>query len=179
MSTLPEGEWAVAESQNGMTLDEVKIVCQGATPWKTGIFLRGRVELFTGGWMSWCWVPNRDDADEVKKSKLYAEVQRPKKRAPSWKEEFSSLPECEWVVADSQRAMYQDKEKLVCRCAKPRKMGIFLRQKVELFTGGWVSWCWVPNDAENEKNNYNLKNLMYEKVFSFSTKTVLNCLTDL
>ena len=113
------------------------------------------------------------------KSKLYAEVQRPKKRAPSWKEEFSSLPECEWVFAESQRAMYQDKVKLVCRCAKPRKMGIFLRQKVELFTGGWVSWCWVPNDAENEKNNYNLKNLMYEKVFSFSTKTVLNGLTDL
>ena len=62
LSSLPEGEWAVAESQRGMTQDEVKIVCQGATPWKTGIFLRGRVELFAGGWVSCCWVPKRDDA---------------------------------------------------------------------------------------------------------------------
>ena len=62
LSSLPEGEWAVVESQRGMTQDEVKIVCQGATPWKTGIFLRGRVELFTGGWVSCCWVPKRDDA---------------------------------------------------------------------------------------------------------------------
>ena len=61
-SSLPEGEWTVAESQRGMTQDEVKIVCQGATPWNTGIFLRGKVELFTGGWMSCCWVPKRDDA---------------------------------------------------------------------------------------------------------------------
>ena len=44
-----------------MTRDEVKIVCRGATPWKTGIFLRGRVELFTGRWVSCCWVPKRDD----------------------------------------------------------------------------------------------------------------------
>ena len=57
LSSLPEGEWAVVESQRGMTQDEVKIVCQGATPWKTGIFLRRRVELFTGGWVSCCWVP--------------------------------------------------------------------------------------------------------------------------
>ena len=62
LSSLPEGGWAVAESQRGMTQDEVKIVCQGATPWKTGIFLRGRVELFTGRWVSCCWVPKRDDA---------------------------------------------------------------------------------------------------------------------
>ena len=62
MSSLPDGEWAVAESQRGMTQDEVKMVCQGATPWKTGIFLWGRVELFTGGWVSCCWVPKRDDA---------------------------------------------------------------------------------------------------------------------
>ena len=62
LSSLPEGEWAVAESQRGMTQDEVKIVHQDATPWKTGIFLRGRVELFTGGWVSCCWVAERDDA---------------------------------------------------------------------------------------------------------------------
>ena len=62
LSSLPEGEWAVAESQRGMTQDEVKIVCRRATPWKTDIFLRARVELFTGGWVSCSWVPKRDDA---------------------------------------------------------------------------------------------------------------------
>ena len=62
LSSLPEGKWAVPESQRGMTQDEVKIVCQGATLWRTGIFLRGRVELFTGGWVRCCWAPKRDDA---------------------------------------------------------------------------------------------------------------------
>ena len=62
LNSLPEGEWAVAESQRRMTKDEVKILCRGAAPWKTGIFLRERVELFTGGWLSCCWVPKRDDA---------------------------------------------------------------------------------------------------------------------
>ena len=62
LGSLPEVEWAVADTQRGMTQDEVEIVCQGATPWKTGIFLRGRIELFTGGWVTCCWVPKRDDA---------------------------------------------------------------------------------------------------------------------
>ena len=66
LSSLPEVEWAVAESQRGMTQDEVKLVCQSAMPWKTGIFLRGRVELFTGGWVNCCWVPERDDAENQK-----------------------------------------------------------------------------------------------------------------
>ena len=61
LSSLPDGEWAVAESQRGMMQDEVKIACQGAMPWKMGIFLRGRVELFTRAWVSCCWVPKRDD----------------------------------------------------------------------------------------------------------------------
>ena len=64
LSSLQEGDWAVAESQRGMTQDEVKIVCQGATPWKTGIFLRRRVKLFSGGWVSCCWVPRRDDVGD-------------------------------------------------------------------------------------------------------------------
>ena len=67
LSSLPEGEWAVAESQRGMTQDEVKIVCRGAMPWKTGIFLRGRVKLFIGGWVSCCWVPKKDDTGWSKK----------------------------------------------------------------------------------------------------------------
>ena len=62
LSSLPKGEWVIAESQRGMTQDEVTIVCRGATPWKTGIFLSGMVEFFSGGWVSWCWVPKRDDA---------------------------------------------------------------------------------------------------------------------
>ena len=62
MSSLPEGEWVVAGSQRGMTQDQVKSICQGAAPWKTGIFLKGRVEVFTKGWASWCWLPKRDDA---------------------------------------------------------------------------------------------------------------------
>ena len=66
LSFLPVGEWAVAETQRGVTQDEVEIICQGATPWKTGIFVRGRVELFTGGWVSSCWVPKRDDAENEK-----------------------------------------------------------------------------------------------------------------
>ena len=66
LNSFPDSEWAVAESQRGMTQDEVKILCQGATPWKTGIFLRGRVELFTGEWVSCCWVPKRDDVGNEK-----------------------------------------------------------------------------------------------------------------
>ena len=140
-SSLPEGEWAVAKPQRGTTQDEVKIVCQGATSWKTGNFLTGGVELFTGGWVNCCWAPKRDDAGwsencmprcnalnnryllEMKgrtlyrgvnkllvspkerwcrmKWKLYAKVQRPKKRASSWEEGLRSLPEGEWAAAES------------------------------------------------------------------------------
>ena len=63
LSSLSEGEWAVAESQRGMMLNKVKLICHSAAPWKTGIFLRGRVELFIGGWVSCCSVPKRDDAE--------------------------------------------------------------------------------------------------------------------
>ena len=62
MSSWPEHERALAESQRGMTQNEVKTLCQGAVPWKTGIFLRGRVEFFTEGWVSWYWVTIREDA---------------------------------------------------------------------------------------------------------------------
>ena len=120
------------------------------------------------------------------KWKIYAEVQCPEKRASSWEEGLSSLPEGEWAVAESRREMTQDEVKNVCRGASPWKAGIFLRGRFELFTGGWVSWCWVPkrDDAENEKSNYKTdegnrkgkykhfvwSNLMYKKVFSFSGK---------
>ena len=87
------------------------------------------------------------------KWKLHAKEQCPEKWASSWEEGLSSLPEREWAVAESQRGMTQDKVKLVCRWATPWKAGTFLRGRVELFTRGWVSWCWVPkmDDKENEK----------------------------
>ena len=31
-------------------------------PWEAWLVERRRVELFTGGWVSCCWVPKRDDA---------------------------------------------------------------------------------------------------------------------
>ena len=58
LSSLPEGKWAVAE----MTQDKVKLMSQNAMPWKTGIFLTGRVELFNSGWTR--WFPKGDDTVE-------------------------------------------------------------------------------------------------------------------
>ena len=58
-SYLPEGEWAVAESQRGMMQDKVKFVCKGTTPWKTKILFRGLLDLFNGAWVSCCWVTKR------------------------------------------------------------------------------------------------------------------------
>ena len=76
MSSLPEGDWAVAKSQRRMTQHEVKIVCQDTTPWKTGIFLIERVDFFTGGWVSCCWVPKRDDAGNEKNDCMTDEENR-------------------------------------------------------------------------------------------------------
>ena len=77
--SLREGGWAIAESQRGMTQDEVKIVCQGARPWKTGTFLIGRVELFTRGWVSCCWVPKKNDAGNEKNDCMTDEENRKEK----------------------------------------------------------------------------------------------------
>ena len=55
LSILPEVEWAVADFQSGMTQDKEKLICRCATSWNMVIFLRGGVELFTGGGVSWCW----------------------------------------------------------------------------------------------------------------------------
>ena len=44
----------------------MRLVYQGAAPWKTVFFLRGRVELFAGGWVGWCWIPKKDDAENEK-----------------------------------------------------------------------------------------------------------------
>ena len=62
MSSLRESEWAVAESQKGMTQDEVKIVSHWKwNTLKNGRLLRGMFELFSGWWVSSCWVRKRDD----------------------------------------------------------------------------------------------------------------------
>ena len=55
-----------------------------------------------------------------------------------------------WISA-SQRQM----EKLIKQSEMSWKAGILLREMVELFIRGWVSWCWISNrdDAKNEKNN--------------------------
>ena len=78
------------------------------------------------------------------KWKLYATLQQPKKQTSSREEGLSSLTEGERAVAESHRGMMQDKVKFECQDATPRITGIFLIGRVELFTGGWVSCCWVP-----------------------------------
>ena len=142
ISSLPESDWAVAESQRRMTQNELKIVCQGATPWKTGIFLRGR------GWALYWRVSelllSPKEGWGRMKWKVYAKVQRPEKWASSWEEGLSSLPEGEGAVPESQRGMTQDKVKFVCRDATTWKTDIFLRGRIELFTRGWISCCWIP-----------------------------------
>ena len=52
------------------------------------------------------------------KWKMYAEVQRPEKRASSWKEGLSSLPEGEWAGAESQRGMMQRMRRVTTRKTK-------------------------------------------------------------
>ena len=140
LSSLAGGEWAVAESQRGMMQDKVEFVYQGATPWKTGNFLRERVEPFTGGWVSCCWVPKRDDAawsdnciprcnavknEHLSERKSWALYRRVSELLLSPKEGWRRM---KWIV---------------CHDAAPWKTGIFLRSRVELFTRGWVSCCWV------------------------------------
>ena len=115
---------------------------------------------------------------------LYANVQRSEIRASSWEEGLSLLPEGEWAVAESQRGMTQDKVKFVYQIATPWKTEIFLQGRLELITGGRVSFCWVPKKDENEKNNYKADerkrkgkckdlvwcNLAYKNVLSFAGK---------
>ena len=136
----------------------------GATPRKMGFFLRGSVERFTGGWVSCCWVPERDDAGWSENcmprcnSPKNGHLPERKRWAFYWRvsELLLSPREGGWAVAESQRGMTQDEVKIVCQGATPWKTGIFIRRRVELFTGGWVSCCLVPkrDDAGNEKNDY-------------------------
>ena len=52
------------------------------------------------------------------KWKMYAEVQRPEKRASFWEEELNSLPEGEWAGADFQRGMLQRMRRVTRRQKK-------------------------------------------------------------
>ena len=59
---LLTGRWvSCCWVQRGMT-HKVKFVCQGATSWITGIFLRGKIEIFTGGLVSSYVALKRDNA---------------------------------------------------------------------------------------------------------------------
>ena len=62
---LLTGRWvSCCWVQRGMT-HKVKFVCQGATSWITGIFLRGKIEIFTGGLVSSYVALKRKMQDEV------------------------------------------------------------------------------------------------------------------
>ena len=52
------------------------------------------------------------------KRNLYAKVHRPKKRASSWEEGLSSLPEGKWAVAATQRGMMQRMKGMTTRQTK-------------------------------------------------------------
>ena len=117
MSSLLEGEWAIAESQRGMTQNEVNCMPRrsalknGHLPEIKGWALYQRVsELLLSpkeGWRRMKW-------------KLYTEVQRPEKRASSWEEGLISLPECEWADTESQRE-WSVKWKLYADVQRPEK----------------------------------------------------------
>ena len=62
LSSLPEGEWAVAESEREMTQDEVKLYAKVQRPEKRASSRKEGLALFNGRWVSCCWVPKRDDA---------------------------------------------------------------------------------------------------------------------
>ena len=52
------------------------------------------------------------------KWKLYAEVQRPEKRASSCEEGLNFLPEGEWAGAESQKEMMQKMRRITTRQTK-------------------------------------------------------------
>ena len=53
--------------------------------------------------------------------KFYAKVQRPEKRASSWEEGLSSLPEGEWAGAESPKRDNAENEKNDCKTKKKEK----------------------------------------------------------
>ena len=50
--------WMPGQRESSQDYEKIK---SRRTLWETDIFLRGRVELFIEGWVSWWWVSNRDD----------------------------------------------------------------------------------------------------------------------
>ena len=84
---LKRKAWALYRSVSELVLslkerwskmqDKVKLACRGAMHWKTSIFQWGTTELFTGGWMSWYWVPKRDEAGVLHyRTRNFAQSQR-------------------------------------------------------------------------------------------------------
>ena len=73
-------------------------------------------------------------------------AQRPEKRASSWEEELSSLPEGEWAGAESQRGMTQRMRRITTRQTK---------------------------EIEKESINILFDELIYKNIFLFSGKDLV------
>ena len=66
---------------------------------------------------------------------------------------MSSLPEVEWVVAESQKEMMQDEEKIYAKVQHPEKwVSSWQKELTSLPEGEWAGAEFLV-DAENEKNN--------------------------
>ena len=75
---------------------------------------------------------------------MYADVQRHEKRASSWDEGLSSLPEAEWAGVESQSGMTQRMRRMTTKTDEGNRKGKYKH----------LFWC----------------NLMYTKDFSISAK---------
>ena len=147
-------------------------------PWEIPFFQRGRIELFTGGWVSCCWVPKRDDKgwteNFVPRRNSLKSEHLPDRKGWAFYRTMSEL------LLSPKEGWRRMKLKLYAKVQLPEKRAIFLRERVELFTGGWVSYSWVSkrDDAENKKNDKTDEesrkgkykytvwwNLIYKKVF--------------
>ena len=142
------GEYQTNESPGRVMWEHL----QYNKPWETWFFQRGEDELFTGGWVGYCWVPNRDDARLREKCMPRCNALK------NWR-----LPDRKgwalyWSVSElllsPKEGWHRMKWKLYAEVQRPEKRA----SSWELFTGGWVSWWWVPkrDDAENEKESINI-----------------------
>ena len=64
------------------------------------------VELFTGAWVSWCWV---DDELTQERAELICQGATPQKTGIFLRGGFNFLLEGKWADHESQKGMVQDK----------------------------------------------------------------------
>ena len=111
------------------------ILKNGYLPEKKGENLYGRLsELLLSpkeGWRRMKW-------------KLYAELQRPEKRASPWEKVWSLLAEGKWAVAESQKGMVQDEV----------KMSMFNTQRASFWEEGLSSYRRVNELVLNPKEGW-------------------------